>query len=121
MPGTGKQKFDVSAKTPPAARTTLEFTGTVCSGCGEVHPEDTLDENRWCADCQERVQRRVRIGQHAIAALIVLPFAVWVVTLEKFEFLPGYAWLLPLAAAYYLGLRIGREAIKGYLRWRRVR
>ena len=30
---------------------------------------------------------------------------------------PG-AWLLPLAAAYYLGLRIGREVVRGVLRAR---
>ena len=56
-----------------------------------------------------------------IAALIVVPFAIWVWGLDKAEFLPAYAWLLPLAAAYYLGFRIGREAVKGYLRWRRAR
>jgi hypothetical protein len=86
-----------------------------------VHADDVLDEDRWCPECHKRMQRRVRVGQHLIAGLIVLPFAVWVVTLEKLDFLPVYAWLLPLLAAYYLGLRIGREAIKGYLRWRRVK
>lgn len=120
MPGTDKQKFGVSAKVPPAPSAKLDFTGAVCSGCGGVHPDEALDENRWCPECQKRMQRRIRVGQHVIAALIVLPFAVWVLTLEKFDFLPAYAWLLPLAAAYYLGLRIGREALRGYLRWRRV-
>lgn len=63
----------------------------------------------------------MRTGPHIIAALIVVPFAVWVWGLERSDYLPPYAWLIPLAAAYYLGFRIGREAIKGYLRWRRVR
>lgn len=99
----------------------IEFSGAVCSGCGRVRPEAELDENRWCSECQERMRKRIRIGQHLIATAIVLPFAVWVLLVEKYDFLPFYAWLLPLAAAYYLGLRIGRESIKGYLRWRRVK
>ena len=32
--------------------------------------------------------------------------------------LPTAAWGLPLAAAYYLGLRIGREVTKGIMRAR---
>lgn len=32
--------------------------------------------------------------------------------------LPAAAWGLPLAAAYYLGLRIGREVTKGIKRAR---
>ncbi len=97
------------------------FSGAACDACREVHPEEELDENRWCEGCRERIRRQLRIGQHVIAAVIVFPFAIWVWTLEKVEYLPLYAWFLPLAAAYYLGLRIGRESIKGYVRWRRVR
>ena len=98
----------------------LEFTGTVCKGCGEVRPRDKLDENAWCTECQERAQKRIRVGQHVIALLIVLPFATWILLVEKYDFLPQYAWLLPLVAAYYLGMRIGRESIKGYFRWRQA-
>ncbi len=97
------------------------FAGAVCDGCGKVVPQKALDSNRWCAECRPRLQKRLRLTPHIIAALIVLPFAVWVWRLDKSAFLPGYAWLLPLAAAYYLGLRIGRETMKGYLRWRRTR
>lgn len=60
------------------------------------------------------------VWRHSVAALIVLPFAIWILQLEKLEFLPQTAWLLPLAAAYYLGYRIGREVVKGYSRWRRT-
>lgn len=38
----------------------------------------------------------------------------------RFRVLPLYAWLLPLVAAYYLGLKIGRELAGAYLRWRRT-
>lgn len=99
----------------------LHFEGTLCDACGKPHPKEALDEDGWCPDCRPRMQRRMRISPHLIAILIVVPFAVWVVRLEKAEFLPAYAWLLPLGAAYYLGFRIGREAVKGYLRWRRAR
>lgn len=99
----------------------LQFAGERCRGCGEVRPEENLDEHRWCEACRERLEARIRWGTHAVALLIVVPFAVWVLFLDKSAYLPPYAWLIPLAAAYYLGLRIGREALKGYARWRRLR
>ena len=55
---------------------------------------------------------------HAIAAIITLPFAVWVLVGDKSGVLSPAAWVLPLAAAYYLGLRIGREVTKGIRRAR---
>lgn len=99
----------------------LHFGGQTCRSCGEARPEETLDEHGWCSDCQDRLERRIRWGMHVVATLVVLPFAVWVLVLEKAAYFPWYAWLIPLAGAYYLGLRIGREALKGYARWRRLR
>lgn len=99
----------------------LRFIGSHCELCDQLRPSEALDENGWCPDCQERLRRRVRIGRHVVALLIVLPFAIWIVWLDKTAFLPWYAWLLPAAAAYYLGLRIGNETMKGYASWRRLR
>ncbi len=67
------------------------------------------------------MRRRMQLWSHVIAAMVVLPFAVWVWRLEKLDVLAPAAWLLPLLAAYYLGFRIGREIMKGHARWRRVR
>ena len=67
------------------------------------------------------MRKRTARAAHLIAILIVLPFAVWVLVGGRSGYFSLYAWLLPLAAAYYLGLRIGRELTKGYLRWRRSR
>lgn len=67
------------------------------------------------------MRKRTARAAHLIAILIVLPFGVWVLVGGRSGYFPLYAWLLPLAAAYYLGLRIGRELTKGYLRWRRSR
>jgi len=61
------------------------------------------------------------IYRHLIAALVTLPFAIWILRLDRGEFLPQVAWLLPLGAAYYLGFRIGGEVVKGYTNWRRPR
>ena len=92
-----------------------------CRACGHPHPEDELDDAGWCRSCQADLERRTRKAPHLIAAAIVLPFAVWIVVGGRFGILPPYAWLLPLAAAYYLGFRIGRELVKGWIRWRRTR
>ena len=101
------------------------FQGAMCDACGHVFPKDRLDEDRWCDECRPRMEKRMRRWRHVIAALITLPFAVWVVVwmgrFPQFDYLPGFAWLLPLSAAYYLGFRIGREVVKGYGRWRRGR
>jgi len=59
---------------------------------------------------------RVRWLPHLIAAGITVPFAVWIVLSDIRGVLPWTAWLLPLAAAYYLGLRIGREVVRGVRR-----
>jgi len=56
---------------------------------------------------------------HLIAAGITVPFAIWIVLSDIRGVLPWAAWLLPLAAAYYLGLRIGRELVRGVRRARR--
>ncbi|UCG76600.1 MAG: hypothetical protein JSV95_04715 [Gemmatimonadota bacterium] len=92
-----------------------------CRACGAFHPESDLDDAGWCRTCNADLERRTRKAPRLIAAAIVLPFAVWVVLGGHFGVLPRYAWLLPLAAAYYLGLRIGREVMKGYARWRQTR
>jgi len=55
---------------------------------------------------------------HLIAAGITLPFALWVAMSDLRGVLSPVAWLMPLAAAYYLGLRIGREVVKGVRRAR---
>ena len=59
---------------------------------------------------------RTRWLPHLIAAGITVPFAIWVVLSDIRGVLPWAAWLLPLAAAYYLGLRIGRELVRGIRR-----
>jgi hypothetical protein len=92
-----------------------------CRACGRSYPELELDETSWCQSCGVDLDRKARWVPHLIAACIVIPFAVWVVLGGQFAVLPRYAWLIPLAAAYYLGFRIGREVVKGYGRWRRAR
>ena len=103
----------------------LRFKGVICGACGDLFPRDQLDEDDWCGECGPRMRQRMRWWRHVIAALITLPFAIWVVIWlarsPQFDFLPAYAWGLPLVAAYYLGFRIGREIVKGYGRWRRGR
>ena len=103
----------------------MSFKGVICGVCGELFPRGHLDEDEWCETCGPRMRRRMRWGRHAIAAAITLPFAIWILVWlrrsPELGFLPAYAWALPLAAAYYLGFRIGREVVKGYGRWRRGR
>ena len=95
--------------------------GTRCKACGNPFPEGELDEASWCPVCREALERTARRTPHIVATAIVAPFAVWIVVGGQFAVLPWYAWLLPLAAAYYLGFRIGRESVKGYVRWKRSR
>ncbi len=98
--------------------TDLRFQGAACDGCGSIPPRGALDEDGWCDECRPRMRRRLRFWRHAVALLITVPFAVWVWRLDRGAYLPPVAWSLPLLAAYYLGLRIGGEVVKGYSRWR---
>lgn len=102
---------------PAGVSANLDFKGETCHGCGESFPRQALDDNRCCDGCRPRMQRRLRVGRHAIAAGVVVPFGIWILRLDRGQFLPDVAWLLPLAAAYYLGFRIGGELVKGYARW----
>ncbi|MDH3732546.1 MAG: hypothetical protein OEU54_03390 [Gemmatimonadota bacterium] len=98
----------------------LHFQGSECGGCGEIYPNPALDERGWCDACRPIMRRRFRLGRHLVAALITLPFAIWILTLDRGATLAPPVWALPLAAAYYLGFRIGGEVVKGYSRWRRI-
>ncbi len=89
--------------------------------CGSPSHRSALDRHLWCDTCRVHLERRARRWQHAIALLITLPFAIWIMLEGTKGFFPNYAWFLPLAAAYYLGMRIGREVTKGALRARRER
>ena len=92
---------------------------SACHRCGEPYPESLLDRWQWCASCRSELERRARHGQHLIAALITLPFLLWILSEGTGTVLPAYAWALPLVAAYYLGSRIGRVLIRSYLRSQR--
>lgn len=59
---------------------------------------------------------RPRRIPHLIAAAITVPFAIWIALSDIRGVLAPAAWLLPLAGAYYLGLRIGREVVRGVRR-----
>lgn len=61
---------------------------------------------------------RSRWAPHLIAAAVTVPFAIWIAVSDIRGVLAPAAWLLPLAGAYYLGLRIGREVVRGLRRAR---
>jgi predicted nucleic acid-binding Zn ribbon protein len=105
----------------PAAPDSIHFQGSDCEGCGKAFPANTLDDDDLCETCRPIMKRRLRRGRHLIAALVTLPFAIWVLTLDRGATLAQPVWILPLAGAYYLGLRIGGEVVRGYARWNKTR
>jgi uncharacterized protein YbaR (Trm112 family) len=90
-----------------------------CKHCAEFYPRSALDRHLWCPPCRTQLERQAKRGQHLIAALITLPFLIWIVVEGTEGVLPSYAWILPLLAAYYLGSRIGRVLIRGFMRAKR--
>ena len=90
-----------------------------CRSCGQDLPESTLDENGWCPTCVWDLEKKASRGQHLIALLVTVPFAIWIAVEGTRGYFPLYAWAIPLAAAYYLGMRIGREVVRGWVRSRR--
>lgn len=93
--------------------------GRPCPACGTPVQEGDADQFGWCDDCRAALRRRARRRAHWVAIGITAPFALWILVEGRFGVLPRWAWLLPLAVAYYLGHRIGREVIRGYALWKR--
>jgi hypothetical protein len=104
--------FDVVARDP------VEAANAACQHCGAAVAESSLDRWNWCKPCRTELERRTRRGQYLVAALITLPFLLWILAEGTGGVLPTYAWALPLLAAWYLGSRIGRVLIRNYLRSR---
>ena len=92
-----------------------------CPNCGQEVADTEADEYGWCEECRKELRKSARRGAHLVGAAVTLPFGVWILIQGRFDVLVWYAWLLPLAVAYYLGHRIGRELIRGYRRWKRTR
>ncbi len=121
-------KVPVSPRGADGEQDGVHFQNLVCESCGaKFSPESRGAQEAatrglvygWLCDiCLPAQRRRMRWGPHCVALVVTLPFGIWITQLERADFLPQTAWLLPLAAAYYLGLRIGRELVKGWLRWR---
>jgi hypothetical protein len=95
-----------------------EASDASCAHCEQEVPGSTLDRWNWCKPCHTQLERKVRRGQYLVAALITLPFLVWILVGGTGTVLPTYAWALPLLAAWYLGSRIGRVLFRNYLRAR---
>jgi len=89
-----------------------------CAACRELYPRSELDRRLWCPPCRDRRKTWTRVGSHLTALAVTLPFGAWVALEASTEVLSIWAWLLPLAAAYYLGWRIGRELSRGLVRLR---
>jgi hypothetical protein len=101
-----------------AVRDSDDASDSACQHCGQEVPGSTLDRWNWCKPCRTELNRKVRKGQYAVAALITLPFLVWILAEGTGTVLPTYAWALPLLASWYLGSRIGRVLVRNYLRSR---
>ena len=101
-----------------ASRDSGDESDAACLHCGREVPWSTLDRWNWCKPCRTELNRTVRKGQYVVAALITLPFLVWILVGGTGTVLPTYAWALPLLAAWYLGSRIGRVLVRNYLRAR---
>ena len=101
-----------------APRDSDEAADDACRHCGQEVPGSTLDRWNWCKTCRTELNRKVRKGQYAVAALITLPFLLWILAEGTGSVLPAYAWALPLLASWYLGSRIGRVLVRNYLRSR---
>jgi hypothetical protein len=109
---------DVQERTDrPASRDHAERQP--CASCRDLYPHSDLDRQLWCPACRAELGRRVRWGRHAAALLVTIPFAIWILLEGRGGVLPTWAWLLPLGAAYFLGYRIGREVMRGYVRVKR--
>lgn len=87
-----------------------------CVRCLEQKDVEEMDRLLWCEECRDAaVQRAARIGW-AFGTLCAVGLAVWIrLTGQSTEVIPG-AWLGAMAAALWIGSRVGREIAYGVMR-----
>lgn len=89
-----------------------------CVACRELYPHSALDQQLWCPPCRDALETKMTRVSHLTALLVTVPFGIWVLLEASSEVLSIWAWVMPLGAAYYLGYRIGRELVKGWVQLR---
>ena len=90
-----------------------------CIRCLREWPIEDLDRLLWCTECLARARRRAIVrgwtAGGVLALVLTLYVGLWIQ--PDFSLIPT-AWVLMLAAAFYLGARVARESLFG---WDRIR
>lgn len=91
-------------------------TGT-CVRCLEVQDMALIDRIFWCESCRARAMRRAtRIGR-VVAFTLTTLLILWIaLVVQPARDLILSAWIVAIAAAFYLAMRISREVAYGAMR-----
>jgi uncharacterized membrane protein YfcA len=98
---------------------TSPFGRTTCRNCGRARDPETLDPQRWCAECRRRVIRRSATWARGAALLVAVILGAWIaVAIRPERFIVG--WLLVLAVTYFIVLKIAQRVLFEVFRARGV-
>jgi hypothetical protein len=88
-----------------------------CVRCLEVKDMAVLDRIFWCDSCRERAMRRAAWIGRAIGFTLTLLLVLWIaVFVQPDRDLILSAWVVAIAAMFYLLQRISREIAYGGMR-----
>ena len=89
-----------------------------CSKCGEQREASELDRMLWCEFCLASARRTAKNAGLAVGTVLAGGLALWIWLVQKPSDLVIGGWIGTVLAAFYLGMRVGREVVFGAVRVR---
>jgi len=89
-----------------------------CVRCLEQKDVEEMDRLLWCESCREMARKRAGVWGWVFGSVLAVSLALWiwvVIGPSSNLIIPG--WIATVAAALWIGSRVGREVAYGILRF----
>lgn len=90
---------------------------TTCVRCLEEKDVEEMDRLLWCKACQNAARRRAGVWGWGFGILLAILLALWIWIVTKPSDLIIGGWIATVAAALFIGSRIGKEVAFGVIRF----
>jgi hypothetical protein len=90
---------------------------TTCIRCLEEKELDQMDRLLWCQDCRDAARERAGMWGWGFGIVLATALALWIwFVIQPTDVIIG-GWIGTVAAALWIGARVGREVAYGVLRF----
>ena len=87
-----------------------------CIRCLEEKDVEEMDRLLWCESCQEAARQRATLWGWGFGGLLAALLGLWIwLVMQPTQLIIG-GWIATVAAALWIGSRVGREVAYGVLR-----